>query len=590
VRRRVVRRGVVVVLEVGVLVAFVALIGAFWIFIHALDATGRLADARSDIQQVRADLLAGRSAVADMRAAQHDAAAARSDTHDIVWNAVSWLPPIKTVRGITTAVDTLARGALPDVVRVGASLSPGRLRVAPNRIAIAPLVAAAPTMRAASAAAARARDEVASLPTGWIGPVSSARAKALSELTSLAGALDDVARVATAGPAMLGEHGIRRYFVGIQNNAEARGTGGLVAAYAIVSADHGTIRVVSHGSDLGLREQTFHASKPVVSLDADFEQEYGRFEPAQSWLTSNLSPHFPYAADIWAHLWHAETGQHIDGSFGVDPVGLADLLAATGPIFVPGYHGIFSSTNLTRFVESTQYAAFPGLDNLRRKAFLAAVGTAVLRRLLAGSDNAASITSALGRAAGSGHLQLWSARSDEQHEIAGTPIAGELPATTVPFASVTVVNAQASKLDYYLDRSLAYSAAACGAGRRQSTIVVTLTNTAPRRGLPDYVRLIELLSGRNLVERVPNERLYVYVHATEGATLETATVDGESLPVTSGVERGHPVFSFAITLQPGAPAVAVFHLSEPTAAGEAETQVQPLARPQQTFLHVPRCS
>ncbi|HVV75192.1 MAG TPA: DUF4012 domain-containing protein [Mycobacteriales bacterium] len=582
------RRGILAALEAGVVIVILAVAAGVWILIHGLDAAGRLSDARTDIQRVRADLLDGRSALGDMQAAQRDAAAAHHDTHDLVWSAASWLPPLQTVRGITTAIDELAKEALPDFVSVAPSLRPATLRIRHNKIALAPLVAAAPTMERAAAAASLARLQVASLPSGWLSPISSARQKVLTELTSLAGTVDDISRVASAGPTMLGLHGERRYFVGIQNNAESRATGGLVAGYAVVTADHGTIRVVEHGSDSKL--QAFVSPTPVVSLSKQFEAEYGNYLPAQNWITSNVSPNFPDAGNIWAHLWEAQTGEHIDGAFGVDPVGLADLLGAVGTATVPGYAGVFDGANLATYIESTEYEAFPGLDNPLRKNFLAAVGTAVIHKLLSGAGDPQSIAAAFGRAAGGGHLELWSSRLPEQSQITGTPLAGELSPTVAPYASVSVDNAYGSKLDYYLNRQLDYQAGGCGSSRRDSTIAVTLTNNAPLKGLPTYVRIKQLQAGGNpVVERVPNNKLFVFIHATAGASLLRATLDGRVIPVGANVERGHPVFMVPVLLRPGVPRRIVLDLSEPTVSGAATTQVQPLARPQVTRMDVPRC-
>jgi hypothetical protein len=119
---------------------------------------------------------------------------------------------------------------------------------------------------------------------------------------------------------------------------------------------------------------------------------------------------------------------------------------------------------------------------------------------------------------------------------------------------------------------------------------VTLDNAAPRHGLPDYVRHITLPDGSPAVEQVPNNKLFVFIHATDGAALERATLDGDSVAVGEGVERGHPVYFVSVLLSPDVPRTIVLHLSEPTASGVATTQVQPLARPQQTNLDVPQCS
>jgi hypothetical protein len=575
-------------LQIAIIAGGVVVGAGIWILIRGFDAAGHLQDARNDVSRLRADLLAGRDATADMRAAQADAAAAHKDTHDFIWGAAAWLPPVKTVRGITTAIDTLAADALPPFVQVGATLSPAALRVAPDRIALAPLVRAAPTMSRAAAAATLARAQISDLPAGWIGLISTVRDKVLKELSSLAGQLDDAARFTKVGPDMLGDHGIRRYFVGIQNNAESRATGGLVAAYAVVTADHGRIRVAEHGNDSTL--QRFTAPTPVIRYSADYRNEYGNYHPAQSWITSNVSPNFPDAGNIWTHLWERQSGEHVDGSFGVDPVGLATILGAVGTVTVPGYDGVFTGANLASFIESTEYAEFPGLNNPFRKSFLSLVGTAVIRKMLSGSGSAVAITSALGKAAGEGHLELWSRRPAEQSQIIGTPLAGALPVTTGPFASVTVDNATSSKLDYYLDRSLTYQAGGCSADQRASSIAVTLTNNAPRHGLPAFVRATALHNGDLTVPKVPNNHLFVFIHATSGASLRRATVDGRPVAVGSGLEQGHPVYFVDLHIAPGASRTIVVNLTEPSTPGAPTTKVQPLARPQQTRFEVPRCS
>jgi hypothetical protein len=419
-----VHRALIVSLELGVAAVVILIAAGLWILAHGISATGHLADARSDIQRVRADLLAGRDPTANMRAAQRDAAAANDATHDFVWSAASWLPPIKTVRGITTAIDTLGREALPDFVSVAPSLRPEALRVRHNKIALEPLVAAAPAMQRAAAAASLARLQVTDLPDGWFGLINTARDKVVTQLESLAGTVDGIARFTQVGPTMLGLHGERRYFVGIQNNAEARATGGLIAAYAVVTANHGTIRVVEHGNDSLL--QSFRSPTPVVRLSDEYQAEYGNYRPAQNWITSNLSPNFPDAGNIWAHMWEAQTGQHIHGVFGVDPVGLAELLGSIGTVTLPGYQGVFDGANLATYIMSTEYSAFPGLNNPFRKNFLSRVGTAVIHKLLSGEGNPQAITSALGRIAGDGHLELWSRFAKEQAGISGTPLAGEL--------------------------------------------------------------------------------------------------------------------------------------------------------------------
>ena len=104
--RRRLRRRLQIAVEASIIGFVIVVAAAAWILLHALDATGRLSDARDDISRVRQDLIAGRDARADLLAAQADARAADHATHDFVWAAASWLPPVETARGITAAIPT----------------------------------------------------------------------------------------------------------------------------------------------------------------------------------------------------------------------------------------------------------------------------------------------------------------------------------------------------------------------------------------------------------------------------------------------------------------------------------------------------
>jgi hypothetical protein len=564
--------------------AVVAIIAVGLLDISARRAEQSLLDARTAIDQVRADLIAGQNATADARVAQRDAAHARSLTHGVLWDLTSWLPPVQTARGLSDVAAELTTDILPPLVRVGPTLQPSVLRLGPDRIATAPFVKAAPTLASIDRRMVAARRQVAALPNGWIGRITSARAEFAQQLASVGGSLDDLARFARVGPDMLGDHGTRRYFVGVQNNAETKPTGGLVAAYAIVTADHGRIKVVERGNDSRLQP----AQHPLRSLGPAYLKEYGAIS-TRRWASSNVSPNFPYAAAVWAHLWQAQSGQRVDGAIGVDPVALAALLSVAGPVKVGQYPTTFTGSNLAAFIESGEYAAFRGPLHKLRKPFLSEVAGAVLDELLSGAGSPSDLATALGQAAGQGHLQIWSSRVADQAGISGTPLAGELPRSSAPFAAVTFNDIVGSKLDYYLQRSLSYTATSCAGPRRSATISLNLLNTAPRDvRLPRYVRIRNDRGFRHH-ERVPAERLRLAVYATTGAVLTSSTVNGVPKNERVGAELGHPVFRYNITLPPGVPRRLVLHLSEPVAGGVAHTKVQPMARPQQTHLDVPTC-
>jgi len=98
---------------------------------------------------------------------------------------------------------------------------------------------------------------------------------------------------------MLGDHGPKRYFIGLQNEAEMRGTGGLPGTFAIMVADHGTIKFTHFKSDAALLPA---ASGGLIDTRLDFGSDYtsayGAADPTKLFVNSNISPNFPYAAKI----------------------------------------------------------------------------------------------------------------------------------------------------------------------------------------------------------------------------------------------------------------------------------------------------
>jgi hypothetical protein len=189
----------------------------------------------------------------------------------------------------------------------------------------------------------------------------------------------------------------------------------------------------------------------------------------------------------------------------------------------------------------------------------------------------------LDRAASEGRLLIYSAHPDEQAQIAQTRVAGLLPHTTDPFAGLIINNAAGSKLDYYLDQRLHYQRTTCKA--TTSTVTVTLHNDAPSQGLPPYVTYA---SGYG---RTPGQNFDdVSMYLTQGANLSSLTVDGHKQFVTSSSERGHPVVSFTLSLQPGQTHTLVYKVQEPAAHAPVRIPVQPLVRGLIASVDAPECA
>src|SRR3954470_12279418 len=212
----------------------------------ALKARQQLLGARADVTALKSHVLSG-----DSTAAQRDLSLARSastSAHRLtggpVWAVAAAIPwaggPFNTLRTVASTAQDVTRGLLPDIIATASVLSPDKLRVAGDKLDLAALSSASPRLDRASAEA-NAADRRLRRETGttWLGAADRGRAQFLTLLDALQGTLTNAAAASRLMPPMLGADGPRNYLLAFENDAEARGLGGLTGAYAIIHADHG---------------------------------------------------------------------------------------------------------------------------------------------------------------------------------------------------------------------------------------------------------------------------------------------------------------------------------------------------------------
>jgi hypothetical protein len=584
--RRRTRIGLAMITAGGVL-----LLAGLWLAFSAVMARSQLNQARAEIRTLSAQISASNWSGARATAADLATHAHRADqlTSGPVWALAAALPsggePLQTVRGITAGVDSLGHNVLPQLVNAGQRLDPRTLRRPDGSIDLARLAAVGPAMNAAAASIDATTKTISGLPRHtWLSSIDASSADALHQVTALDNTVRSADLVVRIVPAMLGQDGPKRYFLAFQNEAEARGTGGLPGAFAIIEANRGRLALTRMESD-----STLSGTAATVDFGPDYHHLYDGAGTTTLYGNGNLSPNFPYAAQIWASMWKKYSGQKVDGVIAADPTALSYLLAVTGPATLPDNTQI-SAANAVALTESTSYAKFGGTsqaENAQRKAYLLELASAASKKILAAGGEPTALLRAAGEAAGERRLLVWSADPRLQADLAQTSVSGIIPTTTAPYVGLSIVNDGGNKLDYYLDRSLTWQAAGCGP-TRASTVSITLTNNAPAAGLSSTV------TARSDAHSYPvkpgDNRLEVSYLATQGAVMSGLTVGGKPGTASIGVEHGHPVYTVDLELPRGTTRTIVLHLSEPATTGAPVVLRQPLVRPLHVTLDDAVCS
>jgi hypothetical protein len=375
-RRR--RRRVLIV--GGVISGAVLIIGVLWLVVTALIARSELQQARGELPELRAAILAGDTAKAESLAQdiRHQADRAQWLVSGPAWWVGAHLPyvgiPLKTSQALASAVHQTTVGVLPELIDISATIENPSLRHG-SGVDLALLQRLQPPTRRAASAVAAASASVAAAPHhSWLASADNARDALAEQLNQLGQYLSGAQRTLRVALPLLGRDAPQRIFVAFENEAEARGIGGLPAAFGVIETDHGQVRFAHFGNDTELASAT-----ASVNLGPGYETSYGQADPRGTFRNSDISPNFPSAARIWAGMWEDHSGQHVDAAIAIDPTALGYLLDATGPAIAADGTKV-TGKNVVSLTESEQYAKFS--DRAQRQAWVVSVAHAVANRIL----------------------------------------------------------------------------------------------------------------------------------------------------------------------------------------------------------------
>ena len=354
---------------------------------------------------------------------------------------------------------------------------------------------------------------------------------------------DEAVATIKASSWLAGADAPKRYMIAFQNSAEARGTGGILGAFAIIDLNKGALSVVRTGSNAML-----YSLKDVpVKVPAEFTRLYGK-NPAIL-QNSNLSPHFPYGAEIWMGLWKKQFGEQLDGVIAVDPSSLSYVLKATGPITLASGE-IITSENVVAETLQKAYKRYEK-DNNARKQYLVDIMNAAASKITSGQYSKIEMAKAIKRGLIENRILLYSRDQAAQKELATVRLGGFLSKEPNNEYRAVIQNIDASKLDYYLKRSVVVETKSCK-NTQQTQVRVKLTNTLKSgKGLPAYV-LTRADKGKPADLVTGQHRFKLFIYGPTNAKLVSVLRENREDGLGGGsTERGRPIYVADVDLAPG---------------------------------------
>jgi hypothetical protein len=379
-----------------------------------------------------------------------------------------------------------------------------------------------------------------------LGPVDQVRDRVLEEVERRRSQL----RALSDGLALIeqlsGGQGQRFYLIAVANNAEMRGSGGMVLNYGGLIGREGDFELSEFGriDEVALAapiDRTF-----VPDVPEDYLQRWEGFDPLLRWRNATMAADFTVVAPVLEAMYGAARGVAVDGVIQIDPTGLAAILRGVGPVQVPEL-GQVTADNLVPLVLNEAYVRYRGIE--RRSDVLRDVAEAAFEKLVTGQyESLRPLGEALVQAVDGRHIQVHARHAATQERLEAFAATGALPPLDGPDAlHLTVQNVSANKLDYYLDTEVGISGDVRPGRPRAVRAEVRVSNTAPA-GVSDprYI-----FGPFNEEQEVGVYRGVVTLYLPRGATFVEASGDAPRDPVVVQTEDGRPLVSYTVDLPAG---------------------------------------
>ena len=333
-----------------------------------------------------------------------------------LWDLASTLPRIGNnvlaVRTVTEAVNTIASESIPPVVNMVSAANVDEQRAEGSLgINLQPFLEAEtvlPTIISSfedAAAIAASMDRTDVLPAVY---------EPMDEMVGLLDQAVPILKVAQENlPALLqaaGANGPMLYQVMIQTPAEIRATGGGVAHWLIFKVDNGQAELV--GQDNGV--DLMYSRLPSLGFDTEngslitFPRTVRSLYPPEldNWSSNfTMTPDFPRAVDLFQATREWEDLPTFDGAISIDPIVLAHLLEATGPLTLDSGEQV-TPENTGALLMSEPYERY-GDNNAAMDAFFNEVTSKMFSALTSGNWEFGAMWDQLVRSASEGRIQMW---------------------------------------------------------------------------------------------------------------------------------------------------------------------------------------
>lgn len=527
----------------GALALLVMFVG--WLTFTGLQAKHHLNDAQTSLSELQmSDVLDHPQDVyATIAAATGDVEQANQILHSPAWTVVTHIPVIgrsvKASQVTAVNVHQLMKATLLGTEGLKTFKHNPKKIIDPELINIATATISAINTPAHETVDALNSTDLRLVP----GSVAEPIRKLQRDLKQALPFLEQGQSLVSIAPILLGVDKPRTWLLVMGNGAEARSIGGLPGGWGLLNVGQGKIDLVHQESNDNISRIPLANWQSLVTEDAVtlYDDDLSRF------TDMNLSPDFPTNGKLMEALYRQYSGKRTDGVLFADEHTLAGLMQLTGPIVFRGK--TFTSDNVSGYIGKGVYADYA--DPKEKDRAVLGLTEKVFKTITSASPDLLVVAKTFLDLIAQGRLHVWSSNPIEQKKFESSPAGGSMINPESPKHAVVMANGAGNKIDAYIHSSVKYVQGKCQPNfpYRTSTMAVSMRNTAPTSGLPDYVNA-RLDLGPN-IEGAGSTNMLTFIHVPLGATLLSATYAGKPANmVASGMENGRTVWRFDNVIAP----------------------------------------
>lgn len=323
---------------------------------------------------------------------------------------------------------------------------------------------------------------------------------------------------------LLGDRYPHRYLVLLQNDSEARPTGGFIGSFLVVDIDDGY-----------LTKMGFH---DVYEFDGQLKEDITPppdiAKVSKNWRLrdSNYSPDFPLSAQKANWFLQKEKGPNVDSVIAVNQNLLADLFTVTGPVTVPGLKAPLTKENYQNVLSYIIESKMTGVES--PKTVLGDFIPVFIKQLFRSSD-LRILAAQLSMGIEDGDVMAYSSHQDVQALFDLWGISGRTKKTesNQDYLAVVGTSIGGNKSDFYLEQKLDHSTLVMEDGSVVDELLVTRTHHWSKQNLE---KLKNMLGGFGFSD-FPDYLLDILGRGTNKAFIKVYVPRGSELIATDGIDK-----------------------------------------------------